>query len=150
MGGAHKFANWDDMVAWFVAGLGLGHRASGYGFLAAGGAFRWTGPAGQRRNPTGSNTADDHHDGSRWHSHWDNGWFAIAPGDPDTSTAKVVAAVGIPAAESLENSVAVGERVAATRSILRRHGNYGWLTEKAALLCSTTASSLRQPATLCG
>ena len=51
-------------------------------------------------------------------AHWENGWFAIAPGDPDTSTAKVLAAVGIPAAErSLENSEAVGERVAAAKSI---------------------------------
>ena len=42
-------------------------------------------------------------------AHWDNGWFAIAPGDPHTSTAKVLAMVGVPAAErSLENSVGCG------------------------------------------
>ena len=64
-------------------------------------------------------------------AHWDNGWFAIAPGDPDTSTAKVLATIGIPAAQkSLENSVAVGERVSAAKSILRTHGNYSWLTAK--------------------
>ena len=80
----------------------------------------------------GGNSIDDDHDrGGRELHTGDNGWFAIASGDPDTSTAKVLAAVGIPAAHgSLENSVEVGERVAAAKSILRRHGNYSWLTEK--------------------
>ena len=64
-------------------------------------------------------------------THWDNGWFAIAPADPQTSTATVLAAVGIPAAaRSLQNSEEVGQRVAAAKSLLRRHGNYSWLTEK--------------------
>ena len=63
--------------------------------------------------------------------HWENGWFAIAPGDPATSTASVPAAVGIPAAErSLQNTEGVGQRVAAAKGILRRHGNYSWLTDK--------------------
>ena len=64
-------------------------------------------------------------------SHWDNGWFAIAPGDPDTSTAKVLATIGIPAAErSLQNSEEVGARISTARRILRENGDYGWLTEK--------------------
>ena len=68
-------------------------------------------------------------------AHWDNGWFAIAPGDPHTSTAKVLALVGVPGAErSLENSVAVGERLGAAKSLLKRHGNYSWLTEKGGLV----------------
>ena len=68
-------------------------------------------------------------------AHWDNGWFAIAPGDPHTSTAKVLAMVGVPAAErSLENSVGVGERLSAAKSLLKRHGNYSWLTEKGGLV----------------
>lgn len=63
--------------------------------------------------------------------HWQNGWFAIAPSDPSTSTARPLAAIGIPAAEhSLENSEAVGERLSAARQILREHGNYSWLTSK--------------------
>lgn len=63
--------------------------------------------------------------------HWDNGWFAIAPSDPSTSTAKVLADVGIPAAqESLDNSAEVGQRLDAAKSILREHGNYDWLTGK--------------------
>ncbi len=61
--------------------------------------------------------------------HWENGWFAIAPSDPATSTAMPLAALGIPAAkESLENSEEVGERLSAARSLLREHGNYSWLT----------------------
>ena len=63
--------------------------------------------------------------------HWEHGWFAIAPGNPETSTAKVLADVGIPAAQrSLENSIGVGERVSAAKSLLREHGNYDWLTAK--------------------
>lgn len=63
--------------------------------------------------------------------HWDNGWFAIAPSDPATSMAKPLADIGIPAARrSLENSEEVGRRLDAGRSLLRRHGNYDWLTEK--------------------
>ena len=132
--GAHKFANWDDMVAWFGNpdwGLGLpmpavmvflAASAELFGGLAllVGAATRLVAIPLMITMMVAAGTA-----------HWDNGWFAIAPGDPDTSTAKVLAAVGIPAAKrSLENSVAVGERVAAARSILRCHENYGWLTEK--------------------
>ena len=132
--GAHKFANWDDMVAWFGNpdwGLGLpmpalmvflAASAELFGGLAllVGAATRLVAIPLMITMMVAAGTA-----------HWENGWFAIAPGDPDTSTAKVLAAVGIPAAErSLENSVAVGERVAAAKSILRRHGNYSWLTEK--------------------
>lgn len=63
--------------------------------------------------------------------HWNQGWFAIAPGDPATSTAKPLASIGIPAAKhSLENSGEVGKRLQAARSLLKKHGNYPWLTEK--------------------
>lgn len=63
--------------------------------------------------------------------HWENGWFAVAPGDPDTSMAAPLAELGVPGArESLENSSAVSERLERAGSILREHGNYGWLTEK--------------------
>lgn len=63
--------------------------------------------------------------------HWENGWFAIAPADPQTSTARPLAAVGIPAARrSLEQSEEVGQRVDVARNLLRRHGHYAWLTEK--------------------
>ena len=64
--------------------------------------------------------------------HWDEGWFAVAPGDPATSTAKPIAEyLNIDAAKrSLENSKEVGKRVSAAKSLLKKHGNYDWLTEK--------------------
>ncbi|NKI18940.1 DoxX family protein [Spongiibacter sp. KMU-166] len=63
--------------------------------------------------------------------HWDNGWFAIAPSNPATSTAKPLADVGVPLAQqSLENSVQVGKRLQRARELLMEHGNYNWLTEK--------------------
>lgn len=63
--------------------------------------------------------------------HWEHGWFAIAPSDPETSTARPLALVGIPAAQrSLENSEEVGRRLTAARNLLREHGHYPWLTEK--------------------
>ena len=63
--------------------------------------------------------------------HWPNGWFAVAPSNPDTSMARPLAALGIPAAQrSLENSAEVGQRLQAAKGLLREHGHYGWLTEK--------------------
>ena len=68
-------------------------------------------------------------------AHWDNGWFAVAPSDPDTSVAKVLAVIEFPGAEeSLQNSVEVGKRLGAAKSLLREHGNYQWLTEKGGLV----------------
>ena len=132
--GAHKFANFDAMVAWFGNsdwGLGLPMPRMMV-FLAAsaelfGGFALLLGLATRLfvlpliiTMLVAASTA-----------HWENGWFAIAPADPQTSTATVLAALGIPAAErSLQNSEGVGQRVAAANSLLRRHGNYGWLTEK--------------------
>ena len=132
--GLHKFANWDDMVAWFgTPDWGLGLPLPGLMVLLAASAELIGGLALLLGVATrlvtiplmftmlvAAGTA-----------HWNNGWFAIAPGDPDTSTAKVVAMLGIPAAErSLENSVGVGERLEAARSLLKQHGNYSWLTER--------------------
>lgn len=63
--------------------------------------------------------------------HWPNGWFAIAPSNAETSMARPLAALGIPAAEaSLENSAGVGERLGQARRLLQEHGHYDWLTEK--------------------
>ena len=136
--GLHKFANWDDMVAWFGnPDWGLGLPLPGLMVLLAataeliGGLALLLGVATRLVTIPlmitmlmAAGTA-----------HWDNGWFAIAPGDPDTSTAKVVAMLGIPAAErSLENSVGVGERLEAARSLLKQHGNYSWLTERGAFV----------------
>lgn len=66
-----------------------------------------------------------------WTVHWDNGWFAVAPSNPATSTAKPLADIGVPMArDSLENSVEVGKRLDRARQILREHGHYPWLTER--------------------
>lgn len=132
--GLHKFHNWDDMVAWFGNpdwGLGLpaptlmvalaasAELFGGFALLL-GLAVRWFALPLMITMVVATTTV-----------HWQHGWFAIAPGDPDTSTAKVLAMVGIPAAErSLANSVEVGQRVGAARNLLREHGNYDWLTEK--------------------
>ena len=63
--------------------------------------------------------------------HWPNGWFAVAPSSPETSMARPLAALGIPAAQrSLENSAEVGRRLQAAKGLLREHGHYGWLSEK--------------------
>ena len=63
-------------------------------------------------------------------AHWSNGWFAIAPTDPDTNIATLLAPLGVEAAkESLENSVEAGKRLQAARGLLKEHGNYNWLTE---------------------
>jgi uncharacterized membrane protein YphA (DoxX/SURF4 family) len=63
--------------------------------------------------------------------HWDHGWFVVAPGNPETSAAKPLAALGIGAAKrSLENSEEVGKRVSEAKSIMKKHGDYDWLSEK--------------------
>lgn len=64
-------------------------------------------------------------------AHWNNGWYAIAPSNPDTSMTKVLASINFPGStESLENSIEVGERLDKAREILQEHGHYPWLTEK--------------------
>ena len=63
--------------------------------------------------------------------HWQHGWFAIAPGSPDTNPARVFAAVGISSAKhSLHNSTEVGKRVREARRILNSSGRQNWLTAK--------------------
>lgn len=132
--GSHKFANFEDMVGWFGNsdwGLGLpipavmvflAAAAELFGGIALliGLAVRWA------CIPLMIAMAV-----AIFSVHWEHGWFAIAPGDPDTSAAKVVAMAGFPAAKaSLENSVEVGKRVSAAKGLLKQHGNYAWLTEK--------------------
>lgn len=132
--GWHKFQNYDDMVSWFGnADWGLGLPAPELMvFLAASAEFvgglmlliglavRWFTIPLMISMLVAISTV-----------HWQHGWFAIAPGNPETSTAKVLADIGVPAAiRSLENSVEVGRRVSAAKSILREHGNYNWLTAK--------------------
>lgn len=136
--GLHKFTHFGDMVSWFGNpdwGLGLPLPAVMVGLAASaeflGGLALLIGLA------------------VRWVSvplivtmlvaifavHWQHGWFAIAPSNPETSTAKPIAAIGLPGAKrSLENSVEVGKRLTKAREILREHGNYKWLTERGSLV----------------
>lgn len=127
--GVHKFNNFGDIVSWFEHGLNMpmpevmafmATSAEIVGGLAllVGIAVRWFAIPLLVTMFVAAFTA-----------HWDNGWFAIAPGNPETSTAYVLEKVGFPGAkESLENSVEVGKRLSKAKEILREHGNYSWLS----------------------
>ncbi len=132
--GMTKWHNFENTAEWFgneqwglglpfpelMAGLATGTELLGGFFLLFGLAVRWV------AIPLLITMAV-----AALEVHWDKGWFAIAPSDPTTSTAKVLADVGIPGAVgSLENSLEVGKRLATAREILQEHGNYEWLTEK--------------------
>ena len=63
--------------------------------------------------------------------HWHNGWFAIAPSNPTTSSAQVLDWLSIPGSkESLENSLEVQERIGKIRGIVEEHGFTDYLYEK--------------------
>ncbi|MBE0359312.1 HvfX family Cu-binding RiPP maturation protein [Pseudoalteromonas aliena] len=63
--------------------------------------------------------------------HWHNGWFAIAPTNPDTSAAQVLDWLSIPGAkESLENSLEVRDRIGIIRNLVEEHGSADYLYEK--------------------
>lgn len=62
--------------------------------------------------------------------HWEHGWFAIAQSNPNTSMAAILDKVGFPgAAESLEHSAAVSQKLERANGILVENGNIDWLTE---------------------
>lgn len=132
--GLHKWHNYEDMVAWFgnadwglslpapalMVSLAIFAELVGGLALLVGLAVRWFAIPLIISMAVAMMTV-----------HWQHGWFAIAPGNPETSTAKVLADIGIPAAQrSLENSEEVGRRVAVAKSLLKDNGNYSWLTEK--------------------
>lgn len=133
--GLHKFATMEDTINWFGNpdwGLGLpfptfmGYAAAttelvGGIALLFGIAVRWVSIPLMVTMLVAAFAV-----------HAGNGWFAIAPGNPDTSTAKPIAKyLGIESAKrSLENSVEVGKRVSAAKSLMQKHGNYDWLKEK--------------------
>lgn len=133
--GFHKATHFNDIVSWFEYSLALPAPALmaflataaelvGGFFLLFGLAVRWMAIPLMITMLVAIFSA-----------HWENGWFAIAPSDPETSIAHVLAPVGFPgAAESLENSVEVGKRLSRARDILRENGNYSWLTEKGGIV----------------
>lgn len=62
--------------------------------------------------------------------HWENGWFAITPTNPDTSAARVLTWLDINGSqESLENSIEAGKRLDRVRSIVEEHGHSEYLYE---------------------
>lgn len=128
--GVHKMNHFDDIVSWFqyslhlpapevMAFLATATELLGGVALLAGFAVRWVAIPLMITMIVAGYTA-----------HWDNGWFAVAPSDPETSIAGVLAPLGFPGAdESLQNSQEVGKRLDRARDILRENGNYSWLTE---------------------
>ncbi|MDK1286460.1 DoxX family protein [Pseudoalteromonas umbrosa] len=63
--------------------------------------------------------------------HWHNGWFSVAPANPDTSAAQVFAWLGSDTAKaSLENSLEVADRLDRIKSIVSTHGFPEFLYEK--------------------
>lgn len=135
--GLTKWHNFESTVEWFgneqwglglpfpdiMAGLATGTELFGGFLLLFGLAVRWA------AIPLLATMAT-----AAMEVHWDNGWFAIAPSNPTTSSAKLLADVGIPTAKnSLENSVEVGKRLTEIRSVLQEHSNYEWLTAKGSI-----------------
>ncbi len=63
--------------------------------------------------------------------HADNGWFAIAPTNPDTSPAKVMSWLGFEQGTlSMKSSEETSVRLAKIREIVEQYGNTDWLYEK--------------------
>ncbi|WOH38421.1 DoxX family protein [Thalassotalea fonticola] len=63
--------------------------------------------------------------------HLDNGWFAITPTNPATSSAQVFSWVGFESADnSLQNSEDAGTRLTKIKEIVDQNGNPDWLYEK--------------------
>lgn len=128
--GLHKATHFEDIVGWFEYSLNLPAPAlmaflataaelvGGFALLL-GVAVRWVAIPLMATMLVAAITA-----------HWENGWFAVASSDPETSIASVLAPIGFPGAEaSLENSQEVAKRLGRARDILRENGNYDWLTE---------------------
>ncbi|RRS07010.1 DoxX family protein [Pseudoalteromonas sp. J010] len=63
--------------------------------------------------------------------HLDNGWFSVAPSNPDTSAAKVVHWLGVEQAKnSLDNSLEVKQRLDIIKGLVAEHGRPDYLYEK--------------------
>lgn len=63
--------------------------------------------------------------------HWGNGWFAITPTNPQTSSAQVFNWLSLPGAKnSLENSLEAKERIDKINDLVIEHGYPDYLFEK--------------------
>ncbi|MES2663038.1 MAG: DoxX family protein [Pseudomonadota bacterium] len=132
--GLNKLNNFESVVAWFgnpdgglglpmpalLAGLAIAAELIGGFALLIGLAVRWMTIPLMITMLVAALTA-----------HASNGWYYVAPTDPNTNIAKITRSVGFPGAqESFENSVAVNAKLTKAREILQEHGDYKWLTEK--------------------
>ena len=62
--------------------------------------------------------------------HMENGWYAVTPTNPDTSSAQVFSWLGFSSAdESLKNSEEAGKRLNKIKEIIDENGNPNWLYE---------------------
>ena len=62
--------------------------------------------------------------------HWNNGWFAVTPTNPDTSAAKVLSWLHVPGAQqSLQNSIDTKERLDKIKEIVAQNGFPDYLYE---------------------
>ena len=63
--------------------------------------------------------------------HWNNGWFAVTPTNPDTSAAKVLSWLHVPGAQqSLQNSIDTKERLDKIKEIVAQNGFPDYLYER--------------------
>ncbi len=118
MAGTKKFANFEDIVAWFgnpdwglgmpfptvMAFLAAGTETLGAVLLVIGLGVRWISPPLMVTMVVAAVTV-----------HWQNGWLAIAEGSGSLF--------------ANERTMGAIERLDRAKEILREHGHYQWLTE---------------------
>jgi len=133
--GLNKFEHFDTTVAWFGDGIGLplpglmaflaaSTELAGGLLLLIGLAVRWISVPLMFTMVVAAATV-----------HWENGWFAIASSNGQTSPARAVAMLGVPAAvKSMEGTAETRAILSRSRQILQQHGNYQYLTSRGPLV----------------
>jgi len=122
MAGTTKIDGWENTVAWFgnpdwglglpfpalLAFLAVGSEVVGAIALLIGLGVRWICIPLMITMAVAAATA-----------HWQNGWLAIAPGSGMFATERTIGAI---------------DRLNRTKSILKEHGDYEWLTENGSIV----------------
>ncbi len=122
MAGTTKIDGWENTVAWFgnpdwglglpfpalLAFLAVGSEVVGAIALLIGLCVRWICIPLMITMAVAAATA-----------HWQNGWLAIATGSGMFATERTIGAI---------------DRLDRTKSILKEHGNYEWLTENGSIV----------------
>jgi len=130
--GANKLASFDDTAAWFgnpdwglglpmpelMAGLATGTEMIGAVLLVLGFAVRWVSIPLMVTMIVAIVSV-----------HWQNGWQAVADGMSPFASDKL----GL---LQLEDASGAEQRLNAATSLLREHGNYGWLSESGSFVIS--------------